>query len=87
MVVISRSRLQELDANTLRAELDARNVRLLQEQVAQLTDALARKETRDEKQAEALMEVQSPLLSISQVEICPSFCASSQFHDRSRSKG
>jgi polyhydroxyalkanoate synthesis regulator phasin len=40
-----------------RAELDARNIRLLQEQLAQAKDALARRDELSEKQSEAFMEV------------------------------
>jgi hypothetical protein len=83
-VVISRSRLHELEACALRAELDgcflrwrrndsrlkeplqkmdvranvnARHIQLLQEQVTQAKDALAREQARGEKQAAAFVEV------------------------------
>jgi hypothetical protein len=56
-VVVSRSRLQELEACALRAELDARNIQLLQEQLSQAKEALEREQARSEKHAEAFMEV------------------------------
>jgi hypothetical protein len=55
--MVSRSRLQDLEACALRAEFDARNIQLLQEQVAQAKEALAREQACSEKQAEAFMEV------------------------------
>jgi hypothetical protein len=57
VVGISRSRVQELEACALRAELDARNIQSLQEQLARATDALTRKDELGDRQAEALMEV------------------------------
>jgi hypothetical protein len=56
-VVVPRSRLQELEAAALRAEFDARNIQLLQEQIAQANNALAREQACSERQAEAFMEV------------------------------
>jgi hypothetical protein len=51
------SRLQDLEAAALRAEFDARHIQLLQEQVTQANNALAREQACNEKQAEAFMEV------------------------------
>jgi hypothetical protein len=54
MIVVSRSRLQKME---LRADLNARHIQLLQEQVTQAKDALAREQARSERQASAFVEV------------------------------
>jgi hypothetical protein len=54
---VSRFRLQELEACALRAELDARNIQLLQEQVTKLESTLKHEQARSEKLAAAFAEV------------------------------
>jgi hypothetical protein len=57
MVSVSRSRLQELEFCALRAELDAQNIQLLQEQVKKLEGALGTEQARSEQMASAFADV------------------------------